>query len=132
MYLRDDEGKIIDVEYGLEQIEGTQSIIVECHWGTNDKKGTRERNPDYNQLLGYIFGRLAQLGTKITRVIVDSKRAAANFTIEGRTVKIDYPVDLTAVNIDKFRKALQNAVRKTARKKQQVVVATAAKEFESF
>lgn len=108
MYLLDDEGQRINADSSLDLFEGKQTIVIESSNGMG-------RNPDYAKLLVCIFGRLAQLGAKITRVIVDSKTAAKELTLEERIVDIEYPVDLAAVNIDRFRANLGTNVAKTAR-----------------
>lgn len=111
MFLLDDQNEIVDAECSLDLFEGSPCVVVESSGGANPARGVKRRNPDYNKLLDLIFGRLALSGAKITRVVLDSSKVS-NIPVEKRVAKLDwpYPIDLSATDIDHFRKALQREI----------------------
>jgi hypothetical protein len=107
MYLVDDEDKPVDAEFSLDLVDSEFCVVVESSGGSNPKRGVKRRNPDYNRLLNILLFRLASSGARITRVILDSERVA-DLPASERVAKLDipYPVNLSAVNVDEFRKML--------------------------
>lgn len=111
MFLLDDQNKIVDAECSLDLFEGFPCVVVESSGGANPARGVKRRNPDYNKLLNLIFRRLALSGTKITKVVLDSAKVS-DIPVEQRIAKLDraYPVDLSAIDIEGFRKSLQREI----------------------
>ena len=108
MYLRDDDNKIVEAECSFDQFEGTPCIVVESSGGANPARGIKRRNPDYNNLLGTLFTRLAKTGTQISRVVLDSSKVSTIPVVERiANLAIPYPIDLKSVDIEDFRKMLQ-------------------------
>ncbi len=111
MYVIDDEGQLIDAECSFDQLDGLPCIVVESSGGANVARGVKRRNPEYNKLLTVLLNRLTARGTKIVRVVLDSNRVA-NLPVEERTAQlpINYPVDLTTIEVEEFRKVLQREI----------------------
>jgi hypothetical protein len=111
MYLRDDSNRIVEAECSFDQFEGAPCIVVESSGGANLARGVTRRNPDYNKLLSLLLYRLAKAGTQITRVLLDSSKSSTT-PIEQRVANlpVPYPIDLTSVDIEDFRKMLQRKV----------------------
>jgi hypothetical protein len=108
MYLRDENNLFIDSECSFDLFEGQPCIVIESSGGSSKPRGIERRNPDYNKLLSLIFRRLADTNTRITQVVLDSKRVSG-IPVSDRIVRINrpYPVDLRTVEIESFRKMLQ-------------------------
>ena len=111
MYLLDDNSQIIEAECSFDQVEGFPCVVVESSGGANLARGVKRRNPDYNKLLKVLFQRLAASGIRIDRVVLDSSKVS-NMPVEKRIAKlpVPYPVDLSSVEIDGFRKSLQREI----------------------
>ena len=111
MFLLDDQNEIIDAECSLDLFENSPCVVVESSGGANPARGVTRRNPDYNKLLRVLFGRLGQLGTQITRVVLDSSKVAA-VPVEDRIARLNrpYPIDLSSTDIEEFRKTLQREI----------------------
>lgn len=111
MFLLDDQNTIINAEWSLDLLKGSPCVVVESSGGANPALGTKRRNPDYNELLSLIFRRLAHSGIKITRIVLDSSKVSS-VSVDERAAKLDrpYPVDLSATDIDEFRKMLQREI----------------------
>lgn len=105
MYLLDEMENIVDAELSLGVIDSEHCIIVESSGGSNPNRGIIRRNPQYNKLLSLIFMRLNHAGIQISKIVLDSERVA-NLPVSERTVLLDfpYPVDLSTVDLEKFRK----------------------------
>lgn len=116
MFIRDDNNELVDSECSLDQFEGAPCVVVESSGGASPRRGIARRNPDYNQLLGLLFQRLAKTGTQITRVILDSRRVS-ELPVDERVVEVatPYPVDLNSVDIDGFRRMIQREVARMHR-----------------
>lgn len=111
MFLLDTNGNIIDSECSFGMLDQDQCVIVESSGGANLERGISRRNPDYNKLISCILSRLKADGVCITRVILDSKRFN-HLSVEDRTAVLDheYPVDLSAYDVEDFRKMLGRAI----------------------
>lgn len=111
MFLLDEQNKIVDAECSLDLFEGFPCVVVESSGGASPARGVKRRNPDYNKLLNLIFRRLALSGIKITKVVLDSAKVS-KIPVEERIAKLDraYPVDLSAIDIEEFRKSLQGEI----------------------
>lgn len=111
MYLRDDANTFVNAEFSLDIIESEQCIVVESSGGASSHVGKSRRNPDYNKLLKILFSRLAKLQIKITKIILDSKKVS-NIPTDERIAKLNvsYPIDLSSVDIDDFRKMLGGTI----------------------
>jgi hypothetical protein len=111
VFLLDDDNTLVDSEFSLDVLDGSPCVIVESSGGANRARGVTRRNPDYNKLLGLLLHRLAAAHTQITAVVLDSSRVA-NVAIPDRTASLDrpYPIDLSAVDIDEFRRSLGRAI----------------------
>ncbi len=86
-------------------------MIVESSGEANPSRGVIRRNPDYNKLVGLLLQRLAISSTRLTAVVLDSNRVA-DILIADRTATFDqpYPIDLSTVEIDEFRRTLGRAI----------------------
>lgn len=111
MFLLDNRNNIVDAECSLDLLEGSPCIVVESSGGANPASGVTRRNPDYNRLLSLIFERLALTETSVTRIVLDSAKVS-NLPLDVRTARLDkpYPVDLTATDIDQFRRMVQREI----------------------
>lgn len=111
MYLRDENNRLVDSECSVDVFEGAPCIVIESSGGRSKTRGIDRRNPDYNKLLSLVFRRLANMDARITQVVLDSRRAS-RFPVHERIVQLDrpYPIDLSGVEIETFRKMLQNEV----------------------
>ncbi|MEJ7591179.1 MAG: HNH endonuclease [Planctomycetaceae bacterium] len=111
MFLLDDDNKLVDSEFSLDIIDESPCLIVESSGGANPARGVTRRNPDYNKVLGLLLQRLAAAATRITAVVLDSNRVA-NVAISDRiaTLESPYPVDLSSLHIDEFRRTLGRAM----------------------
>lgn len=107
MYLLDENNSIVDAEFCFDKIDNQHCIVVESSGGGNPTRGVRRRNPDYNKLLSILFFRLAQAKIRLTRIVLDSARVA-DIPVQDRIAALDiqYPVDLTGVDVEDFRKML--------------------------
>jgi len=111
MYLLDPSNRIVDSEFSLDLLDGEPCILVESSGGASPALGIKRRNPEYNRLLSLLLERLAGLGVKITRVVLDSKKLA-DIPVQERIIPLDqgYPVDLSGVEIESWRKLLQREI----------------------
>lgn len=111
MYLLDDLGEVINSECSLSQFEGEPCLTIESSGGASPSRGVERRNPDYNKLLGVLFARLAETGTRISRVVLDSSKVS-NLSVSERIVKTDvpYPIDFRRIDTEEFRRMLQREV----------------------
>ncbi len=111
MYLLDDDGQIIDAECSFDQFEGSPCVVVESSGGANVARGVKRRNPDYNRLLSILFTRLADNGVQINSVVLDS-HLVSQLPVEERVarLRVEYPVSLTTIDIEEFRKMLQREI----------------------
>lgn len=111
MYLLDSQNQIVDAECSFDIFEGSPCVVVESSGGANPARGVKRRNPDYNKLLSLLFERLAASQVQITNVLLDSSRVA-DLPVEERIAKlaVPYPVNLSTVEIDDFRKMLQHQI----------------------
>ncbi|MFZ6642304.1 HNH endonuclease [Undibacterium sp. TC4M20W] len=111
MYLLDDDSTFVNAEFSLDIIEAMQCIVVESSGGASSVQGRSRRNPDYNKLIKVILTRLVKLQIKITKIILDSQKVA-NIPMDERIarLRVNYPIDLSSVNIDDFRKMLGRTI----------------------
>ena len=111
MFLLDDDNVLVDSEFSLDVLDKSPCLIVESSGGANRARGVTRRNPDYNRLLDLLLQRLAAAATQITAVVLESSRVA-NVPISDRIATLDrpYPVDLSALDIDKFRRTFGRAI----------------------
>jgi hypothetical protein len=109
--LFDDDSRLIDAEFSLATLEESPCVIVESSGGANPSRDVKRRNPDYNKFLNILLQRLSTAGVRITRIVLDSNRVA-NLSIQDRTAQLDgpYPVDLSTVNIDEFRRQVGRVI----------------------
>jgi hypothetical protein len=111
MYLLDDNHQPVNAEFSLSLVDCEQCIVVESSGGSNSSRGVKRRNPDYNKLLHILFARLANSQVRLTRVVLDSQKVA-NLPIDERIAELaaPYPIDLTTLDVDGFRKGLGRRV----------------------
>lgn len=111
MYIFDDNEQMVDAECSVDQFEGLPCIVVESSGGASPTRGIKRRNPDYNELLGLLLSRLAEADTRITRVILDTRRVSG-IPLEERVVRVDwpYPIDLRTTDLTQLRRAVQHEV----------------------
>lgn len=111
VFLRDDNNTLVDSEFSLDLLDDSPCVIVESSGGANPARGVTRRNPEYNKLVGLLLRRLAENNTRLTAVVLDSSRVA-DIPISDRTATLDqpYPIDLSAVDIDDFRRTLGRAI----------------------
>ena len=111
MFLTDADNSIVDSEFSLDVCDDSPCIVIESSGGASPAHGVARRNPDYNALLGLVLKRLAELGVRLTAVILDSKKVQ-NIPIPERTAELGrpYPIDLTSLDVDDFRKVLQRSI----------------------
>jgi len=111
MNLLDSEGQVIDAECSIDILEGASCVVVESSGGGNPAKGVSRRNPDYNKLLSVLLRRLSDSEIKITKIVLDSAKVM-DLAIDDRTAKLktSYPVDLSKIDIEKFRIELQREI----------------------
>ncbi len=76
MYIRDNDGKIVDSEFSLGTIRGTPCVIVESSGGSNPKAGVKRCNPEYNKFLNILFQRIGNAGAQITQILLDSSKVS--------------------------------------------------------
>lgn len=107
MYLLDDKNELVDAEFSLDHVDAEHCIVVESSGGSNPARGVKRRNPEYNKLLSAIFSRLAKSKVRISRVVLDSAQVAS-IPLSQRVAELDtpYPVDLSSVDVEEFRKML--------------------------
>ena len=107
MYLLDDNKELVDAEFSLDHVGAEHCIVVESSGGSSPARGVKRRNPEYNKLLTILFSRLAYSGVRITRVVLDSAQVA-NVPVSDRIADLDipYPVDLSGLDVEDFRKML--------------------------
>lgn len=107
MYLLDEKKELVDAEFSLGLVDSDHCIVVESSGGANQARGVKRRNPDYNKLLSALFSRLAQAKIRISRVVLDSERVAT-VPVQDRVAELDtrYPVDLSGLDVEEFRKML--------------------------
>lgn len=107
MYLLDNDYELINAECSLDTLEGEQCIIIESSGGGNSRRGVLRRNPGYNLLVSTVLTRLARKKVRITRIVLDST-TVAELPINDRIAQLDhpYPIDLTKLDIEKFRRML--------------------------
>ena len=113
MYLLDYNDRLIDAECSFGSLGGTQCILVESSGGADPRRGLKRRNPQYVQLVGTLFARLADAEIRITRIVLESKKVV-DLPIADRTVALEetYPIDLKERDVDEFRRMLGRAVAK--------------------
>jgi hypothetical protein len=111
VFLHDDNNTLVDSEFSLDLLDDSPCVIVESSGGANPVRGVTRRNPDYNKLVGLLLRRLASSNTRVTAVVLDSSRVS-DIPIPDRTATFEqpYPIDLSAVDIDDFRRTLGRAV----------------------
>ena len=111
MYLLDNSGSIVDSEFSLDVEDGLSCVVVESSGGANPAAGITRRNPDYNQFLNLLLGRLRDAGAKIDQIVLDS-RPVADLPREEREASVEqgYPVDLATVDIDEFRRSFGRSI----------------------
>jgi hypothetical protein len=111
MFILDDNNTLVDSEFSLDLLDDSPCVIVESSGGANPSRGVTRRNPDYNKLVGLLLQRLAVTNTRITAVVLDSSRVA-HVPVTDRTATFDqpYPIDLSTVDIDEFRRTLGRAI----------------------
>ena len=107
MYLFDDKKELVDAEFSLDHVDAEHCIVVESSGGSNPARGVKRRNPEYNKLLSILLSRLAQSKVRITRVVLDSAQVAT-VPVHDRIAELDtpYPVDLSGLDVEEFRKML--------------------------
>lgn len=107
MYLFDDKKEFVDAEFSLDQVDAEHCIVIESSGGSNPTQGVRRRNPEYNKLTSILFSRLAQSKIRVTRIVLDSAKVAS-VPVDERVAELDtpYPVDLSSVDIEEFRRML--------------------------
>ena len=111
MFLLDDDNNLINAECGLDLEGGDFCVVVESSGGANPKRGIKRRNPDYNKLVTTLLSRLRTLGIHVTRIVLDSEKVAhLPAATRIATLAHEYPVDLSRVDIDKFRKTLGRTI----------------------
>lgn len=111
MYLLDNDNNIVDAEFSFDFLNSEYCIVVESSGGSNPNRGIKRRNPEYDKLLNLIFTRLRLCGIQITQIILDSEKVA-HLSVSERIVNLDitYPVELTFVDIENFRKMIGRKV----------------------
>jgi hypothetical protein len=107
MYLLDEKNELVDAEFSLDLVDAEHCIVVESSGGSNPTRGVKRRNPEYNRLLSILFSRLAQSKVRIARVVLDSAQVAT-VSVTDRIAELDtpYPVDLSNLDVEEFRKML--------------------------
>jgi hypothetical protein len=105
MYLKDNDGRIVDSEFSLDVESGAHCVVVESSGGSNPSNGVKRRNPEYNRLLNILLQRLRDAGALISAIVLDSK-PVEGLPIEERVAKLDseYPIDLVGLDLNAFRK----------------------------
>jgi hypothetical protein len=111
VFLLDDNNNLVDSEFSLDVLEGSPCLIVESSGGSVPARNVPRRNPEYRKLLGLLLTRLAKADARITAVILDSSRVS-EIAICDRIAALDrpYPIDLSALDIDEFRRSLGRAI----------------------
>lgn len=111
MNILDAENHVIDAECSIDVLKENLCIVVESSGGGNPTKGILRRNPEYNKLLSVLFQRLSESKVNITKIVLDSTKVA-NIPIEDRTAELSvpYPIDLSRLDIESFRKEVQRVI----------------------
>jgi hypothetical protein len=111
MYLRDENGNIINAECSIDVIRGADCIVVESSGGANSSRRVSRRNPDYNHLVHTILARLRDVNAGVTNIILDSGRVA-RLPEQARSVSVShaYPINLTTVDLQQLRKDIGRKV----------------------
>nr|WP_320114040.1 HNH endonuclease [uncultured Desulfuromonas sp.] len=111
MNILDMENQVINAECSMSVLEGDQSVVIESSGGGNPSKGIPRRNPEYNKLLSVLLARLKQSRVRITKVVLGSTKVA-DIPVNERIAELSvaYPIDLTYVDIEEFRKEIQRVI----------------------
>lgn len=111
MYLLDGDGNIVDAEFSFDFFNSEFCIVVESSGGSNPNRGIKRRNPEYDKLLTLIFTRLKEYGIPISQIVLSSAKVA-HLPVSEKVVELNipYPIDLTFLEIDIFRKMVGRKV----------------------
>ncbi|MDA7869307.1 HNH endonuclease [bacterium] len=117
MYLRDDDGILVESEFSFGTESGFPCVIIESSGGSKHSAGIKRRNAEYNTLLNILFQRILNVGAQITQIILDS-RLVASLPVGERIAQLDqeYPIDLAKVEVDEFRRMVGRAIATMHRK----------------
>ncbi len=111
--LKNDAGEELDATCTLEDdAHARPTLVVHSAGGSNRRKGTIARNPDYSRAMELVLQRLAARRILILDAVVDSQ-PASSLPYEQHQIRIPqrpYPWSLAAVDVHELRLEIGRAV----------------------
>jgi 5-methylcytosine-specific restriction protein A len=106
--LVDDGGRVLEAEYAVEPDGSFLALVMDSRSGMS---GSRQpRNPDYNQALAVLLGRLGALDAVLADALVDSRRTRELGLPESDRRLITAPVRLgTVADVEALRRSMGTA-----------------------